>query len=178
MPSNLDGKIIFKKTKFYSLSWLSKRELSRSQRLSSACFDAHRSAINSAHLALPAGRPISVYTVLDLQRAEEEEEEGGLEQLKDEENELVVKEEDGDEFEEFELLEMDELEEEANGKMSSSAIPRDLRMQCADCSRCPAPRLTMLRSCGHRICGECMAKGALTAASEEGLIHCSVRTFY
>ncbi|KAI3422430.1 hypothetical protein GPALN_012941 [Globodera pallida] len=150
--------------------WITKSELSRAQLISST-FDAHRSVFHSTQLAV-ASHPIAVYTILEQQRAEWACEEGQfvraeelMESSKLEQEQNKEDEHDGgieEEEEEFELIDMTELvredkeSEHEAGNTATNLI--DLGPQCADCARCPAPRLAMLRSCGHRFCGECIAK--------------------
>lgn len=106
-----------------------------------------------------------------------------------------LEEDNGTGEEEFELIDVRELldgDQKEEGVEGSELLeecgdgagrggPAELGSQCADCARCPAPRLTMLRSCGHRICGECMARSVwkqLKSGGEGGIgsqILCPVR---
>ncbi|KAL3082840.1 hypothetical protein niasHS_010642 [Heterodera schachtii] len=156
--------------------WSAKTEPSRAL-LNSSALDAHRSVFHATRLAV-SSLPTTVYDILAAQRAEWASEEGQF--VKAEEMMKVNSEQQNGEGaegdDEFELIEMAELGADDEQKGTGGANPGELVSQCADCERCPVPRLAMLRSCGHRICRECISKSAeeQTKADQAAELRCPV----
>ena len=95
---------------------------------------------------------------------------GAEELLAKEEAETAV--EDCDEDEEFELIDMNELI--GGSKPSTEVAPNLSAPKCADCSN-SLPSLATLRSCGHRLCRDCLTNGiGQQQMGECGRLHCTV----
>lgn len=143
---------------------MAKRNFVRTQR-QSVRLSQHRSVLHSVQLAL-TGHVIPVHAIWGRQCAEMEEAEAEefVVDAEGKEPERAEEDEEADDGhdEEFELIDIQELIEpdgEEQGHRDGRSPSADLSLQCAECARCPAPRLTMLRFCGHRICGECLENG-------------------